>query len=209
MATGFRSAVFLDRDGVINELAPDRSSGSPESPLVSSDVRLLPRAAVAVRRLREAGLFLVGVSNQPASAKGSAPLEDLLSVQARVVSLLADAGATLDDWRLCMHHPHGVVPELTKTCTCRKPAPGLLLKAASEFNLDLGSSWMVGDTDADIGAGAAAGCRTVLLEQPLSAHKRNGTSSPDWRVTDLESAADLIVGVLQQGGSRATAPKPS
>ena len=201
--------MFLDRDGVINELVPDASSGRHESPLVSSDVRLLPGAVIAVRRLREAGLFLVGVSNQPAAAKGTVLFEDLLSVQARVVSLLADAGATLDDWRLCMHHPHGVVPELTKTCTCRKPAPGLLLGAASEFNLDLGSSWMVGDTDADISAGAAAGCRTILLEQPLSAHKRSGTSSPDWRVTDLESAADLIVGVLQQGGSRATAPKPS
>ena len=185
--------MFIDRDGVINELVPDLRSGKPESPLRSKDVRLLPGAARAVHYLHEAGYVLVGVSNQPAAAKASILLKDLLTVHARVVSLLAETGAVLDDWRLCMHHPQGVVPGLAKVCSCRKPAPGLLLDAARDLYLDLSSSWMIGDTDADIGAGVAAGCRTILVEQTSSAHRRGGKANPDRVAPDLERAAALVV----------------
>ena len=190
-----RSAVFIDRDGVINELVPDSITGRPESPLRSDDVRLLPGAAETVQRLHEAGYVLVGVSNQPAAAKGSILVKDLLSLHARVVSLLAESGAVLDDWRLCMHHPQGVVPGLAKVCSCRKPAPGLLLDAARELNLDLATSWMIGDTDADIGAGLAAGCKTILVDQPSSAHKRDGSANQHWSARDLQQAADIVLAV--------------
>lgn len=165
-------AAFLDRDGVLNELVLDPDSGNPESPLRIEDVRLVPGAAVAAARLQRAGYVLVCVSNQPAAAKGKVTLAQLLAVHRHVTHLLACEGVTLAASRLCVHHPHGLVPELTGWCPCRKPAPGMLVDAAHALGLDLGGSWMVGDTDADISAGTAAGCRTLLVRNPASTHKR-------------------------------------
>jgi D-glycero-D-manno-heptose 1,7-bisphosphate phosphatase len=187
-------AAFLDRDGVLNALVPDPASGQSESPLHPADVRLLPGAAAAARRLTEAGFAIVGVSNQPAAAKGTIPLEQLLEVQQRVLDLLAAEGVSFDGFRLCLHHPDGVVPELSGPCDCRKPAPGMLLDAAAELRLDLPSSWMIGDTDADVAAGRAAGCKTVLVEQPASAHKRHGAGGEDLRASDLPHAVSMIIG---------------
>jgi D-glycero-D-manno-heptose 1,7-bisphosphate phosphatase len=187
-------AVFVDRDGVINELVPDPGSGRPESPLRVADVRLVAGAAGALRRLAEGGWRLVGVSNQPSAAKGYISLEELHDIQARVVALLAAEEVRFDDFRLCLHHPDGIVAELSGPCDCRKPAPGMLLAAAGQLGLDLGASWMVGDTDGDVQAGRAAGCRTILAENPDSAHKRTAQLRPDAVVTDLTAAAGIILG---------------
>ena len=187
------AAVFIDRDGVINELAPDPLSGRPESPLEPDSVALLPGVAAALRRLRDAGYLLVGISNQPAAAKGVVPAEQLERVHARVLSLLEREGAPFDAYRLCLHHPEGVDPDLTRTCECRKPAPGMLLDAARALRIDLAASWMIGDTDGDVAAGAAAGCRTVLVENPRSAHKRTSATDPHGRAPDLAAAATLIL----------------
>jgi D-glycero-D-manno-heptose 1,7-bisphosphate phosphatase len=166
----------------------------PESPLAPGDVALKPGAAGALKRLRNAGYLLVGISNQPAAAKGSVTLEQLRSVQARVEELLRAEQFEADAFRLCFHHPEGVVAELAQVCDCRKPAPGMLLAAAAELEIDLASSWMIGDTDSDVVAGAAAGCRTVLVEDPASAHKRVGDSQPDARAADLDRAVEYILG---------------
>lgn len=190
-----RPAVFLDRDGVLTELVPDPGSGLPESPLSPGDVRLVPAAAAAARRLRDDGGYaLVGVTNQPAAAKGRLTVSRLEEVQARVVDLLAAAGVELDGWRMCLHHPDGVVAELSGPCECRKPAPGMLLDAARELGLDLDRSWMVGDTDADIEAGRAAGCRTALIVHPGSAHKRSEAGSADLEGPDLDHVSALVLG---------------
>jgi D-glycero-D-manno-heptose 1,7-bisphosphate phosphatase len=189
-----RGAAFIDRDGVVNELVADPASGRPESPLRPDDVALIHGAAGALRRLRQAGWLLVGVSNQPAAAKGAITLDQLEAVQARVLELLADEGVRFDDFRLCLHHPEGVVPVLSGPCDCRKPAPGMLLEAARENAIALPDSWMVGDTDADVRAGQAAGCATVLIQQPASAHKRSGPVTPDAVAVDLAAAADVILG---------------
>jgi D-glycero-D-manno-heptose 1,7-bisphosphate phosphatase len=187
------AAVFVDRDGVINELVPDPVSGRQESPLRVDDVRLIPSVAAALRALSDAGWCLVGVSNQPSAAKGLVALSELHAIQARVLELLAAEGARFDDFRLCVHHPEGVVPELAGECRCRKPAPGMLLAAADELGLDLGRSWMIGDTDVDMQAGRAAGCRTILVEHRHSAHKRTAELSPDTVVSDLTAAAGFIL----------------
>ncbi len=187
-------AAFVDRDGTINELVPDPHTGRPESPLRVEDVALIPGAADALRRLAAAGWLLVGVSNQPAAAKGAVSPEQMADVQARVLELLGAHGARLDDFRTCPHHPEGVVSGLAGPCDCRKPAPGMLLDAARELDIDLERSWMIGDTDGDVLAGAAAGCRTVLIEQEASRHKRNGTGQPDAVVPDLPAAAALLLG---------------
>jgi D-glycero-D-manno-heptose 1,7-bisphosphate phosphatase len=186
-------AAFVDRDGVINALVPDPVSGEPESPLRPANVVLLAGVAPALRRLRDAGWLLVGVSNQPAAAKGTATTEDIEAVQARVVGLLADGGAAFDAFRLCLHHPDGVVPELTGECACRKPAPGMLLEAAQELNIDLSRSWMIGDTDNDVLAGQAAGAKTVLVEHQPSVHKRNGIARADALVPDLDHAVAVLL----------------
>jgi D-glycero-D-manno-heptose 1,7-bisphosphate phosphatase len=182
------AAAFLDRDGVLNELVADPVSGDGESPLSVEEVRLIPGAAAAAARLARAGYLLVCVSNQPAAAKGKVTVERLLAVHARVRELLAREGVTLDASRLCLHHEQGVVPELAGQCTCRKPAPGMLLDAAGALGVDMCNSWMVGDTDADIAAGRAAGCRTVLIRNPGSIHKRLGLLRADLVVDDLADA---------------------
>jgi D-glycero-D-manno-heptose 1,7-bisphosphate phosphatase len=186
-------AAFLDRDGVLNELVADPVSGSPESPLRVEDVRLVVGAARAAARLARAGFMLVCVSNQPAAAKGRVSVECLLAVHQRVTDLLAREGVSLESSRLCLHHPLGIVPELCGPCACRKPAPGMLLDAASALGIELGISWMVGDTDVDVAAGRAAGCRTVLIEHPGSAHKRSSGSAPDLLAADLAVGVDLLL----------------
>ncbi len=188
-----RAAVFVDRDGVLNHLVPDPRTGLPESPLDKDDVRLVEGAAEALGRLRAAGYLIVGVTNQPAAAKGLVPLDQLEAVQERVVELLAREGAAFDRFCLCLHHPDGVVPALTRTCNCRKPAPGMLTDAARHLDIDLGRSWMVGDTDADVAAGAAAGVRTILIEHPASVHRRSKRKLADATAPDLTAAAGQIV----------------
>ncbi len=185
-------AVFLDRDGVINEPVPDARSGRPESPYRPEDVRLAEGAVDALRMLHEGGFVLIVVSNQPAAAKGTVSMDQLRAVHGRVVELLAAHGVELDDWRYCFHHPEGVVPQLTGACECRKPAPGMLLDAAREHDLDLAASWIVGDSDVDIQAGETAGVKTVLVQNPLTEHRRKGAAAQEI-VRNLSEAVGIIL----------------
>jgi D-glycero-D-manno-heptose 1,7-bisphosphate phosphatase len=187
-----KAAVFLDRDGVLNELVTDPDSGAGESPLSVEEVRLIPGAAQAMARLQRAGYALVCVTNQPAAAKGRASVAQLLAVHARMTELLAREGVSLAASRLCLHHAGGVVPVLSRRCDCRKPAPGMLLGAAHALGLDLGRSWMVGDTDADVLAGRAAGCRTMLIRNPASIHKRQQVVKPDVVARSLSDGVDRL-----------------
>ena len=188
-----RAAVFLDRDGVLNALVPDVLSGKPESPLRVQDVELLAGVPSALRELAGTGFLLVGVSNQPGVAKGRVTREQLDAVQARVLALLAAEGVELDDFRLCLHHPEGSSAELGIACECRKPAPGMLLDAGADLGIDLKRSWMIGDTDADVAAGLAAGTMTVLIEHPASGHKRSGAHAPTALADDLPHAVRSIL----------------
>jgi D-glycero-D-manno-heptose 1,7-bisphosphate phosphatase len=188
-----RPAAFLDRDGVLNELVTDPIGGLAESPLRVEDVRLVPGAAAAARRLAQAGHLLVCVSNQPAAAKGKVSVAQLQAVHERVLELLASENVTLTGSRLCFHHPEGLVRGLSKPCACRKPAPGMLLDAAGALGLDLPNSWMVGDTDADMAAGRAAGCRTLMICHPGSVHKRLQVMSADLMAPDLADGVNKVV----------------
>ena len=188
-----RPAVFVDRDGVINAVVADPLSGQPESPLSVADVVILEGVGDALRRLAAAGFLLVGVSNQPAAAKGTISRAELEAIQARVIELLADDGVHFDDFRLCLHHPEGSDPELGVNCDCRKPAPGMLLEATRALDIDLARSWIVGDTDADVLAGAAAGVRTILVGHTATAHKRHGDTSPELVAEGLPDAVDAIL----------------
>jgi D-glycero-D-manno-heptose 1,7-bisphosphate phosphatase len=189
------AAVFLDRDGVLNELVHDPVAKACESPLRVEDVRLLEGASCAAG-LARAGFVLLCVSNQPAAAKGAVSIQRLVAVHDRVLELLAHEGVCIAASRLCLHHPQGVVPELSGPCHCRKPAAGMLFDLADALQVDLDASWMVGDTDADVAAGRAAGARTVLVETRGSAHKRAGAIEPDLRVANLPEAVTTILDVV-------------
>jgi histidinol-phosphate phosphatase family protein len=133
------------------------------------------------------------VTNQPAAAKGKATVEQLMAVHERVLELLRAEGAACAASRICMHHPESVIPELAGPCDCRKPAPGMLLDAAAELDLDLTSSWMLGDSDADVGAGHAAGARSVLIENPQSSHRRRDAAAAEFVAVDLAQAVSHVV----------------
>jgi D-glycero-D-manno-heptose 1,7-bisphosphate phosphatase len=189
-----RPAAFLDRDGTLNETVLDPDSGTPESPLAVAEVRLIPGAVASARALADAGYVLVCITNQPAAAKGKIGLRELLDVHERVIDLLAQEGVRVEISRLCPHHPEGRPGELSGPCDCRKPAPGMLLDVVAELELDLAGSWMLGDTDADVGAGRAAGCRTALIDYPPSAHKRSGGEAPDVFAPDITAAVAQLLG---------------
>lgn len=201
-----RPVAFLDRDGVLNELVRDHRTGVAESPLRLQDVALIAGAPQAAARLADAGFLLACVSNQPAAAKGTVSVEQLLAVHDRVIELLAREGVRLAASRLCLHHPDGVVDDLARVCGCRKPAAGMLIAAAADLAADLGASWMIGDTDADVAAGQAAGCRTLLVEHPGSAHKRRGGIHPDLVAADLGPGVAKILARARLETSRAVGP---
>lgn len=143
-----RQAVFLDRDGVLN-----RERGYICRP---EDWEALPGAVKAVARLCAAGWPVVVFTNQSAVGRGMMSEEQLAAVHDRLIRDAASSGATIDGIYCCPHAPDA-------GCDCRKPLPGLLLRAARELNLDLAASYAVGDTPRDISSGRAAGCRTVLV----------------------------------------------
>jgi D-glycero-D-manno-heptose 1,7-bisphosphate phosphatase len=185
-------AVFLDRDGIINEPVAHPTSGLPESPHRAEDVVLTPGCVDALRLLRDRGALLVVVSNQPSAAKGTATHADLDAVHDEVAARLSAAGVSPDDWRYCRHHPDARDASQAE-CDCRKPKPGMLMGAARDLDIDLQASWMVGDGDADVGAGRTAGCRTILVEHPGSAHRR-GDETPDVTVATILEAAQHVAG---------------
>ena len=186
-------AVFLDRDGIIVELVWDPVDESYEGPNVTADVRLVHGATDAIRRIRSLDYRTIVVSNQPGAAKGKASRDDLLEAHEHVVRLLAEAGVVIDDYRYCLHHPDALDPELAQVCDCRKPKPGMLLQAGAALDIDFSRSWMIGDSDSDAEAGRMAGCRTILVENPRSSHRRAIDTRVDFRAKDVTHAVDIVM----------------
>lgn len=179
-------AIFLDRDGVLDELVFYPDANEWEGPRRVEDVRMMVGVREQLERARDAGWLLFIVTNQPNVAKQKATADDIEAVQAKIV-----AGLPIAKSYLCFHHPDAI-DETMRACECRKPGTKSLRDAAREFGVDLAGSWMVGDQDSDLLAGRAAGCRVALVENPHSAHKR-GKVEPDLRVTGL---ADFIARVV-------------
>jgi D-glycero-D-manno-heptose 1,7-bisphosphate phosphatase len=159
-----RPAVFLDRDGVLVEEIFYPETGEAEAPLRPDDVRLLPDAAAAARRLAQAGYALVLVSNQAGYAKGKTSLRTLWLTHERFVALLAHEGVTLDAVFYSYSHPNGIVPFFSGTSLERKPGPYHLIIAAAQLDIDLARSWLVGDRETDVACAQAAGVRPILVE---------------------------------------------
>lgn len=188
-----RPAVFLDRDGVLIE--------DVDLLVRPEQIRVLDGAPAALAALVDAGYALVVVTNQTVVSRGLATEEDVRAINAEVRSRLAASGAPdLDGIYVCPHHPRATVAGYRADCDCRKPRPGLLLRAARELHLELADSYLVGDRQSDVVAGALAGCATVLVrsgkhERPpieSSLHLEQ-TPTPDHVCEDLAGAADWIL----------------
>lgn len=156
-----QKAVFLDRDGTINKYVGFLRD--------LNQFELIDGVADAIKKINSLGYLAIVVTNQPVIARGEVTVKELTDIHNKMETLLGLEGAYLDAIYYCPHHPdkgyEGEIPELKTDCDCRKPKPGMLLKAAADFNIDLSSSWMVGDGENDVKAGIGAGCRTALIGQ--------------------------------------------
>lgn len=187
------AAIFLDRDGVLIEDVDLLTN--------PSDIRILDGVPQALRSLKEAGFLLIVISNQTVAARGLVTEQEVYAIHAKVECLLEQAGAPrLDGFYFCPHHPKATLPAYRVACECRKPRPGLLLCAGREHNLDLDSSFAVGDRITDIIAGTRAGCRTVLVQTgkheapPIeTAEPLDESVQPDHVCADLKAAAEWIL----------------
>ena len=178
--------VFLDKDGTLVENVPYNID--PER------VRLTRGADYGLRRLTGSGYRLVVVSNQAGVARDRFPEEALDGITRRLRGLLAAVGVPLVEVLYCPHDPDGAVERYRIACDCRKPAPGLLMRAAARLGADLARCWMVGDVLDDVEAGRRAGCRTILIEPGGETEWRDGPDRrPDYRARDLAEAAETIL----------------
>ncbi len=188
-------AIFIDRDGIFNrnyktqekiELTPEKYS------LIDRK-----RTSKAVKMINDAGYLAIVVTNQPKVSKGFITFEQIDAIHIKLKELV---DAKIDDIYYCPHHPEkgfeGEIVELKIDCDCRKPKPGMLLKAAKEHDIDLNNSWMIGDSKSDIVAGQKAGCKTVFVLGGGSGarHEQGLEATPDFVVKDLLEAVEKILG---------------
>jgi D-glycero-D-manno-heptose 1,7-bisphosphate phosphatase len=156
-------AVFLDRDGVINELVCHPELDITGAPFQASEYKLIPGVVETINSLHRSGYIVIVISNQPDVAKGRMTLDAFKIIREKMKAELAEAGAFIDGEYYCMHHPQAVLAQYKVICDCRKPKPGLLLRAAREHDIDMQRSLFVGDNFSDVEAGKGAGCRTILI----------------------------------------------
>ena len=189
-------AVFLDRDGVINELVYYEEQGIIDSPLTPEQFKLFPWAGEAIKKLAEAGYKVAVGSNQPAMAKGYLTQETFEKIRGKMREQLEKEGAFIDGEYYCFHHPGAVIESLKAHCDCRKPESGLLSQAAREMDIDLSQSWMIGDGLTDVKAGKGAGCRTILLGRmkcELCHLMDDEDARPDAIASNLSEAVPIIL----------------
>jgi D-glycero-D-manno-heptose 1,7-bisphosphate phosphatase len=184
-------ALFLDRDGVLDELVNyEEGWGAPRKP---EDVRLLPNVREALALAAHNGWPVFVISNQPDASKRYTTFGALHAVHDEIVRQLDRA--PIVEFFYCFHRAED-------RCACRKPEPYFLHQAAAKYDLDLEESWLAGDSDSDVEAGRRAGCHTALLEYPHSSSKR-GAHKPDLRCRDLDHFVRTLIGQRSSHG-----PKP-
>ncbi len=171
-------AVFLDRDGVINRVR--ERDGLPYPPASLAEFEIYPEVPEACRRLEQAGFLLVVATNQPDVGRGTLKPEVVEAIHAEMCRRLP-----LDRVEVCYHPGKGL-----SDCDCRKPGPGMLLRAARELGIELAQSWMVGDRWRDVDCGHAAGCRTVFIDRGYAEALKQ---PPDFRAKNLLEAAEIIL----------------
>ena len=193
-----RPAIFIDKDGTLVVDVPYNVD--------PANVRLAADAVPALRRLGDAGFDLVVVTNQAGVARGYFPETAVDTVRRHLSRLLANQGVTLAGFYFCPHLPDAVVPEYRLSCDCRKPKPGLIMRAGDDLDLALHESWMIGDIATDVLAGQAAGCRTILVNPNPGRELRQLARRPDIVAHSLSEAADALLRATHSGRTPAVQP---
>jgi D-glycero-D-manno-heptose 1,7-bisphosphate phosphatase len=181
-----RKAIFIDKDGTLiidipYNVDPDK-------------ITLSDNCMTGLRRLKDNGYLLVIISNQSGVARGYFEESALIAVEQKVKALLAVEGIHLDGFYYCPHYPEGNIGEYAVDCDCRKPQPGLILKAADEMEIDLSISWMIGDILNDVEAGNRAGCKSVLIDNGNETEWFSGEWRIPWvNVFNINEAATYIL----------------
>ncbi len=183
-----KKAAFIDKDGTLIVDVP--FSVDP------ARIRLIDQALAGVKMLAGAGYEIVVVSNQSGVARGYFEEAALEPVERRLRMLLRGAGVRLSGFYYCPHHHEGKIERYTRRCACRKPLPGLLMRAAAELELDLGQSWMIGDILHDVEAGNRAGCGTVLIDNGNETEwELSPRRIPHFVAADLSRAAAFVTSI--------------
>jgi D-glycero-D-manno-heptose 1,7-bisphosphate phosphatase len=177
-------AVFLDRDGTLVH--------ARHYPCRPEDLVLYEGICPWLRVLQQAGLKLVVVTNQSGIARGFFTEDDLQQMHAALSATLAASGVTVDGYYFCPHHPDGVIPGLAVRCDCRKPQPGMALRAARDLDITLANSWFLGDILDDIEAGNRVGCRTVLVDLGTESAPTLRLRTPDFVARDMLHALQIV-----------------
>lgn len=184
-----QKAIFLDRDGTINEYVGFLRK--------EEDFRLIPGVSEAIKKINNSGYLAIVVTNQPVIARGEVTEEELEEIHKKMETLLGLDGAYIDDIYYCPHHPdkgfEGEIPELKIECDCRKPKTGMLEKAAREHNIDLSSSIMIGDSTLDIKMAENAGMQSILLKTGQKGEDGKYEVSPTLIAEDLNDAINKII----------------
>lgn len=152
-----KKAAFFDRDGVINKERKDYVK-------TVAELEIFPDIVDPIKRLKDVGFLIIVVTNQSAINRGLTSIEKINQIHTTIQNFLKKNGTMIDRFYYCSHRPD-------ENCECRKPKPGLFLKAASELNLDLKSSWMIGDEDIDVQAATTAGCRSIKIDNETNLAK--------------------------------------
>ncbi|MBW2649288.1 MAG: D-glycero-beta-D-manno-heptose 1,7-bisphosphate 7-phosphatase [Deltaproteobacteria bacterium] len=178
-------AVFLDRDGTINE-----EMGYLDS---LEKLRIFPATFDAVRMINEAGMKVVVVTNQSGVARGFFDEDFVNSVHARINEILREKGAFIDRFYYCPHHPTEGVGRYRISCDCRKPAPGMLIRASEELDIDLPSSYVVGDMEKDVEVANNVGARGILVRTGYGKNVVTSDIKPAFIAEDILAAAEWIM----------------
>ncbi len=194
-------ALFLDRDGTLvhRRHYPSR----PE------DLRLYSGIGRPLRTLQRAGFRLIVITNQSGIARGYFGEDELQRMHEHLAGELYNLGVALDGIYHCPHHPDGVVPRFAIRCDCRKPAPGMLLRAAADLDLDLARSWLIGDILDDCEAGNRAGCRALLVDLGTESRPTSPVRMPAFVATDTRHALKIVAAVEGCGPSTDLAYRPA
>lgn len=184
-----QKCIFLDRDGTINVYKGFLSN--------VNDFELVNGVSSAIKSINSSQFLSICVTNQPVVARGDCSLEELNDIQKKMETLLGIDGAYLNATFVCVHHPdkgfEGEIKELKIECDCRKPKIGLLKQAQEQFNIDLSSSWMIGDTSVDVQTGQNAGCKTILLVNGMNEIHKKYDAIPDFVCNNISEAIDIIL----------------
>ena len=188
-------AVLLDRDGIINELMYFPDQGTVDSPFLPDQMKLTPFAINSINRFHQLNFKVFVISNQPGMARAHFDQATFDAISCRMRELLKQGDAYVDGEYYCFHHPQGSREKYRIVCDCRKPKPGMILRAASDHGFSIPDTFFIGDGIVDIKAGRAAGCKTILIASANGFLLRllaEQNAEPDFLVRTLDEAVKVV-----------------